>query len=178
MNFLKTYLGASWKILGSFLSVLEAFYTSGNNPRSILGSHFFWHFWMLFGWTWCYSRWMLQYFRSIRAGITNYPCGIVQFTKIHRSHPGLLKERLYESSRAVNKGWRFTARTKWDFSKSVNSFDTGPIFPARLGLGYQLSRNVGLMSIYALLKNPSWRIGLVMLPKNDGNFRESVVCEA
>ena len=34
-----------------------------------------------------------------------------------------------------------------DFSKSVNSFDTGPIFPARLG--YQLSRNIGLVSIYA-----------------------------
>ena len=54
-------------------------------------------------------------------------------------------ERLYESSRAVNNGWRFTARTKscvkWavkknknfeqkneDFSEFVNSFDFGTIF--------------------------------------------------
>ena len=42
-----------------------------------------------------------------------------------------IEERLYESSRAVNDGWRFTARTKLgkivhkneDFSQSVNSFD-------------------------------------------------------
>ena len=63
-----------------------------------------------------------------------------------------------------------------DFSKSVSSFDTGPIFPARSG--HDLSRNIGPMAIYAFLKNPSWRIGSVMLPKNDRNFRKSVVCEA
>ena len=34
-----------------------------------------------------------------------------------------------------------------DFSKSVNSFHSGPIFPD--ALGHDLSRNVGLMSIYA-----------------------------
>ena len=63
-----------------------------------------------------------------------------------------------------------------DFSKSVNSFDTGPIFPARLG--YQLSRNVGPVSIYAFLKNPSWRIGSLMVPKNERIFWKSVVCQA
>ena len=40
-----------------------------------------------------------------------------------------------------------------DFSKSVSSFDFGPIFLPRSG--NDLSRNVGLMSIYAVLKNPS-----------------------
>ena len=34
-----------------------------------------------------------------------------------------------------------------DFSKSVNSFHSGPIFPDALGHG--LSRNVGGMSSYA-----------------------------
>ena len=34
-----------------------------------------------------------------------------------------------------------------DFSKSVNSFDFGPIFPE--SLGQDLSRNVGGMSSYA-----------------------------
>ena len=49
-------------------------------------------------------------------------------------------ERLYESSRAVNNGWRFTARTK-----SVNSIESGPIFvPA---LGQELSRNAFVVSI-------------------------------
>ena len=37
-----------------------------------------------------------------------------------------------------------------DFSKSVNSFDFGPIFPD--ALGKDLSRNVGLMSVYAFPK--------------------------
>ena len=63
-----------------------------------------------------------------------------------------------------------------DFLKSVSSFDSGPIFPARSG--HDLSRNEGPMSIYALLKNPSCRIGSVMVPKNDRNFWKSVVCEA
>ena len=63
-----------------------------------------------------------------------------------------------------------------DFSKSVNSFDFGAIFRPRSG--HDLSRNVGLMSIYAFLKNPSWRIGSVMGPKNDRNFWKRVVCEA
>ena len=34
-----------------------------------------------------------------------------------------------------------------DISKSVNSFDSGPIFPGRLG--HDLSRNVFVVSIYA-----------------------------
>ena len=34
-----------------------------------------------------------------------------------------------------------------DFSKSVSSFDFGPIFPGRSG--HDLSRNVGPMSIHA-----------------------------
>ena len=50
-----------------------------------------------------------------------------------------------------------------DFSKSVNSFHSGPIFPD--ASGQDLSRNVGGMSSYAFQKNPSCWIGLVMMPK-------------
>ena len=63
-----------------------------------------------------------------------------------------------------------------DFSKSVNSFDIGAIFRPRSG--HDLSRNVGPMSIYASLKNPSCRTGSVMVPKNEQNSRKRVVCEA
>ena len=39
----------------------------------------------------------------------------------------------------------------------MNSFYMGAIFPDTLG--HQLSRNGFVVSVYALYKNPSWRIG-------------------
>ena len=62
-----------------------------------------------------------------------------------------------------------------DISKSVSSIDSGAIFLPRSG--QELSRNVGAVSVYALWRNPSWRIGPGMHPKNDRNFRKSDVCE-
>ena len=58
----------------------------------------------------------------------------------------------------------------------MNSFHSGPIFPD--ALGQDLSRNVGLMSIYAFQKNLYWRIGPDMMPKNGQNFRKSDASEA
>ena len=57
----------------------------------------------------------------------------------------------------------------------MNSFDLGAIFPDRSG--HKLSRNVGAVSVYAFLKNSSWRTGPGMHPKIGGNFRKSDVCE-
>ena len=37
-----------------------------------------------------------------------------------------------------------------DISKSVNSIDSGAIFPSRLGQG--ISRNIPVVSVYALYK--------------------------
>ena len=41
-----------------------------------------------------------------------------------------------------------------NISESVNSFDTGAIFPPRLG--HDLSRNVSVVSGYAFYKNSNW----------------------
>ena len=75
------------------------------------------------------------------------------------------KEKALRVPRAVNIGWRFTARMQVqiktayqqvgksghkneDFSKSVSSFGLGPIFVPRLG--QDLSRNAFVVSVYAL----------------------------
>ena len=50
-----------------------------------------------------------------------------------------------------------------DFSKSVNSFHSGPIYSD--ALGQDLSRNVGLMSIYAFQKKLPIGKGPGMMPK-------------
>ena len=56
-----------------------------------------------------------------------------------------------------------------DISRSVNSFDTGPIY---LGsLGQELSRNVFVVSVYAFEKKLYCRIGFCMTPKNE-DFHE------
>ena len=50
-----------------------------------------------------------------------------------------------------------------DFSESLNSFHYGAIFLP--SLDQDLSRNTFVVSAYALKKNLSWRISLVMTPK-------------
>ena len=50
-----------------------------------------------------------------------------------------------------------------DFSKSVNSFHSRPIYSD--ALGQDLSRNVGLMSIYAVQKKLPIRKSPGMMPK-------------
>ena len=55
----------------------------------------------------------------------------------------------------------------------MSSIDSGAIFPPRLG--QDLSRNVVVVSVYALYKNPSWRIGSGMTPKNR-DFRDFFDC--
>ena len=82
------------------------------------------------------------------------------------------QERLYESFRAVNIGWRFIARTKffmkivqknWHNSKSLNSFGLGPIY---LGsLGQDLSRNASVVSnLFPGPKIDRWK-DFVVTPK-------------
>ena len=51
-----------------------------------------------------------------------------------------------------------------DCSESMNSFDSGTIFPP--SWGQELSRNVGGMSVYAFYRNPSRRMCPGMPPKN------------
>ena len=51
-----------------------------------------------------------------------------------------------------------------DISESVNSFDTGPIFQPRPS--QDLSRDVGVVSVYAFWTKLYWRIGSGMTPKN------------
>ena len=58
-----------------------------------------------------------------------------------------------------------------DSSKSVSSFDFGAIFRPRLG--QKLSRNGVVASVYAFEKNPYWRIGPGMTPKNVRIFENS-----
>ena len=79
-----------------------------------------------------------------------------EIRKKSRRIKNIIKGRVYESSRTVNKGWRFTARTK-----SVSSFRSGAIFqPSSC---QDLSRNTFVVSAYAFYKNLYWRIG----PGND-----------
>ena len=59
-----------------------------------------------------------------------------------------MKERLYESSRAVTTVDGLPRVTIQDISESVNSIESGAIFPPRLG--QDLSRNVFVVSVYAL----------------------------
>ena len=59
---------------------------------------------------------------------------------------------------------------KREILESVNSFGTGAIFRHRSG--HKLSRNAGLVFIYAFLKKLYWSIGPGMPPKNDRNFRK------
>ena len=51
-----------------------------------------------------------------------------------------------------------------DISESVSSIDSGAIFRSRLA--HELSRNVSVVSVYALLKKLCGRIGFLMTPKN------------
>ena len=53
----------------------------------------------------------------------------------------------FRSNRLV-KIWCKWLRKNKDISESVNSIDSGAIFPSRSG--HELSRNVGGMSVYAL----------------------------
>ena len=61
-----------------------------------------------------------------------------------------------------------------DISESVNSIDSGAIFLPRL-LGQDLSRNVPVVSAYALQKKSSTRIGIFMTPKNTDFHEISIV---
>ena len=56
-----------------------------------------------------------------------------------------------------------------DISRSVNSFDTGTIFPARWD--QDLSRDVVVVSVYAFQKKFCGSIGSGMTPKNDTKSR-------
>ncbi len=46
----------------------------------------------------------------------------------------------------------------------MNSFDFGAIFQA--SSGYELSRNVFVVSVYAFYRNPYWRMCSGMTPEN------------
>ena len=50
-----------------------------------------------------------------------------------------------------------------DISESVNSIDSGTIFPSRLA--HELSRNVSVVSVYAFGKKMSMRKGFFLTPK-------------
>ena len=50
-----------------------------------------------------------------------------------------------------------------DISESVNSIDSGANFRSRLA--HELSRNISVVSVYALLKKLCGRIGFLMTPK-------------
>ena len=66
-----------------------------------------------------------------------------EFEIDYRAFRVIRRERLYESFRAVNNGWRFTARIK-----SVSSFAAGP--RKRFRASKKLQNDLGPVSGYAL----------------------------
>ena len=64
---------------------------------------------------------------------------------------------------ACQKSWQIGPENE-DISESVNSIDSGAIFPSRLGR--DLSRNVLVVSVYALYKKLYVGIGFFMTPKS------------
>ena len=64
-----------------------------------------------------------------------------------------------QTKRACQKVW-YLAQKNEHFSKSMNSFGSGSIFPS--SLGHYLSRNKSVVSVYAFWKNLSWRISFSM----------------
>ena len=60
-----------------------------------------------------------------------------------------------------------------DISESVNSFDTGAIFPAEVG--QDLSRNAFVASIPSLERNPQWRKDFLHDSKIDKIFEKSAL---
>ena len=64
--------------------------------------------------------------------------------------------------KACQNSWQIAPKNE-DISESVSSIDRGAIFPGRLD--HDLSRNIGVVSVYALYTNPSWRTGFFMTPK-------------
>ena len=57
-----------------------------------------------------------------------------------------------------------------DISESVNSFDTGAIFPTEVS--QDLSRNACVASILSLERNPQWRKEFLHDSKIDKNFEK------